>query len=103
MRKCTNTEGCVILHFVRIGREILDEFKFFNFSSGHQIFKILYIHETSSMRKPKSSNVVPQRKNFVTSLRKRYGNSDSHHFFYIKVSKMEEKLVTSKSRYFQPT
>ena len=32
------------------------------------------------MRKPKSSNVLPQKKNFVKSVRKQYGNPDSHPF-----------------------
>ena len=39
-------------------------------------FKI--IHETSSVRKPKSSNILSQRKNFMKSVRKQYGNPDSH-------------------------
>ena len=32
------------------------------------------------MRKPKSSNIIPQRKNFVKSVRKQYGNPDSRAF-----------------------
>ena len=39
VRKCTNTEWCLILNFVKIGRElwILKEFEFFNFFlSWHQ-------------------------------------------------------------------
>ena len=43
-----------------------------------QILKIRYIHEASSMRKPKSSNVLPQKKNFVKSVSKQYGNLDSN-------------------------
>ena len=36
------------------------------------------------MRKPKSSNILSQGKNFVRSMRKQYGNPDSHVFlFYI--------------------
>ena len=40
VRKCTNTEWCMILNSVRIGQDhlILDEFEFFNFFlSWHQI------------------------------------------------------------------
>ena len=33
--------------------------------------------------KPKSSNVLPQRNDFVKSLRKQYGNPDSHPIFLI--------------------
>ena len=33
-----------------------------------------------SVRKPKSSNTLSQRKNFVKSVRKQYGNPDSHYF-----------------------
>ena len=36
--------------------------------------------DTKSVRKPKSSNVLPQRKNFVKSVRKQYENPDSHAF-----------------------
>ena len=39
------------------------------------------IHEAFSVRKPNSSNVLPQRNNFVKSVSKQYGNSDSHPFF----------------------
>ena len=34
------------------------------------------------MRKPKSSIVLPQKKNFVNSVRKQYGNLDSHPFTF---------------------
>ena len=54
---------------------------FLFFFSWHQIIKIRCIHEDSSVRKPKSSNVLPQRNNFVKSVRKQYGNPDSHPFF----------------------
>ena len=43
------------------------------------------MHEASSVRKPKSSNVLPQKKNFVKSVRKQYGNLGSHPFFVIKL------------------
>ena len=36
---------------------------------------------TFSVRQPKSSNVLPRRKNFVKTVRKQYGNPDSHPFF----------------------
>ena len=45
----------------------------------HQILKIRCIHEASSVSKAKSSNVLPQRTNFMKLLRKQYGNPDSHH------------------------
>ena len=38
------------------------------------------MHKVSSAWKPKSSNILSQRKNFVKSLRKQYGNPDSHAF-----------------------
>ena len=82
--KCTNTEWCLIPNFIKIGGDlsILDEFDFLNFLSWHQIIKIRCIHEAFSMRKPKSSNVLPWRKNFGKSVRKQYGNPDSHPFLY---------------------
>ena len=43
--------------------------------------RLFPIHEVSSLRKPKSSNILSQRKNFVKSVRKQYANSDSHPFF----------------------
>ena len=52
----------------------------------YQIFQIRCVHEVSSVRKPKSSNVLPQRKNFVKSVRKQYGNPDTHSFFKTFVS-----------------
>ena len=83
VRKCTNTECGLILHFVRIGQDvqILDEFEFF--LSWHHILKIRCTHEASSVRKLKSSNVLPQRKNFVELVRKQYGNPDSHDFLLL--------------------
>ena len=55
---------------------------FFNFFlSWCQIIKIRCIYEAFSVRKPKSSNVLPWRNNFVNSVRKQYGNPDSHPFF----------------------
>ena len=49
----------------------------------HQILKFRCIHEASSVtnNKPKSSSILPSRKNFVKSVRKWYGNLDSHVFF----------------------
>ena len=70
--KCTNTEWCLIPNFIRIGGDlwILDEFFFFIVTSNYK-----------NSRKPKSSNLLPQRKNFVKSVGKQYGNPDSHPFF----------------------
>ena len=45
------------------------------------------------MKKPKSSNVLPQRNNFVKSVRKQYGNPDSHPF-------LDDFLVNSSKYYF---
>ena len=69
VHECTNTEWCSILNFVRIGRDlqIIDKFEFF--LSWHQILKIRCIHEAFSVRKPKSGNILPQRKKFVKSVR----------------------------------
>ena len=84
VREGTNTKSYLILNFVKIGGDfqILDEFEFF-FLPWHQIKKNPSIHEASSVRKPKSSNVLPQKKNFVKSVRKQYGNLDSHPFGYV--------------------
>ena len=62
VRKYTNTKWCLILNFVRISWElyIFDKFEFFYFFlPWHQIIKIRCIREASSVRKPKSSNVLP--------------------------------------------
>ena len=62
MGECTNTEWCSIPNFIKIGGDlsILDEFDFFYFFlSWHQIIKIRCIHEAFSVRKLKSSNVLP--------------------------------------------
>ena len=69
------------------------------FISRYQILKIQCVHEASSVRKPKSSNVLPRRKNFVKSVRKQYGNPDSHPFFllayrtYISLSEFIDELT----------
>ena len=88
MHKCTNTEWCLILNFVKIGEDL--NFRriwfFWFFLPWHEILKIRCIHEPSSARKPKSSNALPQNKNFVKSARKQYGNLDSHASFLILVS-----------------
>ena len=52
--------------------------------SGHKRC-IYHIHEASSVRKSKSSNIIPQRRNFVKSVKKQYGNPDSHVFFFFFV------------------
>ena len=67
------------------------------FLSWHQIFKIWCIHEASSVRKPTSSNILSQRKNFVKSVRKEYGNSYSHAFF---ASSLRKIFSWKKSRYY---
>ena len=51
------------------------------FLSWHENFKIRCIDDASSARKPKSNDVLPQRNNFVKSVRKQYGNPGSHAFF----------------------
>ena len=87
VRKCTNiylvmfhTKFCKnrwrLLNFRRI-------WIFLFFLPWHQILKIRFIHKASSVRNPKSSNVLPQKKNFVESVRKQYGNLDSHAFLLI--------------------
>ena len=58
--------------------------KFFKFFiSRYQILKFRCIHEASLVRKPKSSNIPSRKKNFVKSVRKQYGNPDSHVFFVL--------------------
>ena len=60
---------------------------FYYFLSWQQILRIWYIHEASLVRMPKSSNILPQRKNFVQLVRGQYGNFDFKTFllryFYI--------------------
>ena len=74
--RCINTEWCLRcintewpLNFRRI---------WFFFLSWHQIIKIRCIHEALSVRKLKLS--------FVKSVRKQYGNPDSHPFFFLGFS-----------------
>ena len=47
--------------------------------------KFRCIHKASSVRKPKSSNILSQRKNFMKSVRKNYGNRDSHAFSLVSL------------------
>ena len=54
---------------------------FYFFLSWRQILKIRCIHEASSVRKPKSSNVLSRKKNFVKSMRKQFRNPDSNPLF----------------------
>ena len=62
------------------------------------------------MRKPKLSNILSQRKNCVKSVRKQYGNPDSHPFFslllniyfpfsrWIATLRMSHMVVCGKGR-----
>ena len=51
------------------------------------------------MRKPKSSNVLLRRKNFVKSVRKQYGNPDSHPFLVIrKQTKNQEMIIQNMTK-----
>ena len=67
--------------------------------------KIIYIFkfdvcEASSVRKPKSSNILPQKKNFVKSMMKQYSNPDLHAFFYLLnyyTSDMQNKYLFFKA------
>ena len=73
-RKCSNTEWCLILNFVKISRvlQILDEFEFFYFFlSWYQVLKIRCIHESSSMRKPNQATYFLKE----TTLRNRWGSN----------------------------
>ena len=74
--ECSCTKWCFIRHLVRIGRGLYFLFLWY------QIKKFRCIHEDSSVRKPKSSKILSQKRNFVKSVRKQYGNSDSHAFLY---------------------
>ena len=58
------------------------------FLSWHHILKIRCIHEAPSVRKPKSSNLLLQRYDCVKSVRKQYGNLDSHPFFLNPILKL---------------
>ena len=64
--------------------QILEELAFKLFFFVASTLKIRSIREASSLRKPKSSNMIPQRKNFVKLVRKQYGNPDEHVFFGLK-------------------
>ena len=68
---------------------------FLIFLSWHQILKIWCIHKASSVRKPKSSNVLPKRKNFVKLVRKEYGNSC---FFFNSEIWFEIRILDNKKR-----
>ena len=75
VRECTNTEWCLILNLVRTvrGLSIVDEF----FNCFHRDIKFWKFH-VSSRRKPKLSNILPQRKNFLKLVRNQYGNPNLH-------------------------
>ena len=45
------------------------------------------------MRKPKLRNILPQRKNYVKSVRKQYGNPDSHASFNLFVGNQCASLL----------
>ena len=47
-------------------------------------FFLFFLFFLSSVQKPKSSNVLSQKNNFVKSVRKQYENLDSHPFFLTK-------------------
>ena len=73
LRKYTNTEWCLILDFCENRWRLLNfrrNWIFLFILPWHQILKIRCIHEASWLRKPKSSNALPQTKKFVKSVRK---------------------------------
>ena len=98
VHKCTNTQWCLILNFVNQWRPL--NFRriwiFLFFLPWHQILKIRCIHEASTVRKPKSSNALSQRNNFVKLVRKQYGNPDSHPFFKETFVYKQAKFVKKK-------
>ena len=73
----------------------------FNFSANlnflifplwYQISKFLCMHEAPFVSKPKSSNILSQRKKFVKLVRKQYANSDLHAFFtFVKTFVLTKK------------
>ena len=66
------------------------------------MLKIWCIHEASSVRKPKLSNVLPQKKYFVKSVRKQYGNLDSHVFFSTALIQFSANLRYVRHPFFLP-
>ena len=52
---------------------------------------IISINPLSQARKPKSSIILNQRKNFVKSVRKQYGNPGLHAFFLLRTVKIKFK------------
>ena len=70
---------------------------FYFFLSWHQIIKIRCIHKAFSVRKPKLSNVLSQKKNFVKSVRKQYGNLDSHPFLLVFENALNSRTSPIKS------
>ena len=65
---------------------------FYFFYRDISILKIRCIHEASSVRKLKSSNMIPQRKKFVKLVRKQYRNPDFPIFFYVYENTFFEKI-----------
>ena len=50
------------------------------------------MHEAPFVSKPKSSNILSQRKKFVKLVRKQYANSDLHAFFtFVKTFVLTKK------------
>ena len=62
----------------------------------NQILKIRYIHEASSVRKAKSSNILFLWKNFVKSVRKQYKNPDFTFFFKIRNTFVQFQIADFK-------
>ena len=73
--ECTNTK----LYFVPnlVSRSRFSNFRLIWFFLNRTI-NFLNFDVASSVRKPKSSNVLPQGNNSMKSVRKQYGNPDSH-------------------------
>ena len=79
-KSCKNRSKPLNFRWIRI---------FYFFFIWYQILKIRCNHEASSVRKPKSSSILPQRKNFVKSVRKQYRNPDSDDFLFCRYRKQD--------------
>ena len=86
MRKCIDTEWCLILNFFE------NRPRRIAFSTNlNSIFFIVTSNLKNLMYRQsflcQSSNILPQRKNFVDSGRKQYENPDSHDFCFFDAEK----------------
>ena len=71
----------LVLNLIKIGENW--SLNYCTYFFYRNLLKFKFIHEASFVSKPKSSNILPQKKNFVEPVRKQYGNPDSFDLFEI--------------------